>query len=317
MIMTKNSKYGYLYFIVCLVLALLIPNLSYAGLGISPATTNLNGILAGTEVSGSLFVSRSDADEEGRIEVSIDGPGAMYVKGSDIMVLERGNSRGVYDFVINTEDAPNNQNLNSIVTFALMGEGLKSGSNASPSISVDLNFSVIDEAVENFSVRQVILPHDETSKDINFSYFLINEGNIDAKPTLIEMIIYDQENEARVFRREILADELSGVSPFSDDHVIVNTDLELDIGRYKADFKFYNGDSVIFSREDYSLQITGNNQNITVVYESEPVSASDKSSDEGEKSSFSDVAIGFTILILALALIWRLIWMVLRKAKSQ
>lgn len=255
-----RSKLVFFMFLIGLVFLgvfFINPISAQAGLGVSPSVIEINDILAGAQATKKFVLSRSDPFMADRVKIVIDGPAASSIEGESEIILPRGSQQVEYTFTIETAGLLKNKDYEAVILFSFIKEGDEAEllAAAFPSISVAVHFSVTDEIQEEFMIKQVIIKSSEEMQPLGFSYFLINSGNVGARPSKIEIAITDQTNPENIYRETILGDTLASVAAFSEKNVNLLTQAKLKNGRYWVDFTFYDGDEVVFTRTGYALQI--------------------------------------------------------------
>jgi len=234
------------------------PAMTLAGLGVSPALIHVPNILENTEVTKTIFLSRGAPVADNIIKVEIVGDVAAYIEGVEEFTLPRGQQQTPYTFTINTNQLSTDQEYRAIIRFVMANEGTGPGGAAAvqPGVNAEITFTVTGEVLKEFSIKQVIMSSAEEKQSLDFSYFMINTGNVEARPTKIDLIITDQLAPENVYTETIPGEKFPWVEAFSDANIAYFSKAELPAGIYWVDFTFYDGEEIVFTRQQLALQIT-------------------------------------------------------------
>lgn len=241
-----------------------------AGLGVSPAVIEVRDILAGTQVTKTFILSRSNPITADKVKVMISGSAAPFITGASEVVLPQGKQQTPYPFTIATAGLATNEEYEATISFSFGDDEISANMSARafPAIKATIRFTVTNDIRQEFMIKQVIIQTSEEGQPLGFSYFMINTGNVDVRPTRIDLTITDQTNLKSVYTETILGETLVPVKAFSEKDITLFTKAKLASGRYWADFTFYDGDDVVFTREQYALQITSPDMNVPIVVSS-------------------------------------------------
>jgi len=268
--LSRESLNKRLYLLASLLLAIglgFIPlfNIAQAGLGVSPGTLILDDVRPGTEIFRDIFFSRGDASREQILSIKIEGPAADSLSGPDELVLPVGQNNVPYPLLISTGTLGTGTYEASVTgTETLIkrnsGEmGDTNGTVAEAAITIgakaSILFTVTNDILQEFIIKQAIMRASEEEQVLGFSYYLINTGNVDARPSKIDLVITDQSDPTNVYRETIDGNTLAPTKAFSEKEVVLATKAKLKAGRYWVDIVFYAEDEVIFTRSQLALQI--------------------------------------------------------------
>lgn len=245
---------------------LFIPNFAYAGLGISPGTVIFDNVRPGSEIVKQIYFSRADASREQVLSIKLEGSAADALSGPSELILPIGKNSVAYPLVINTGTLPTGiyeaslRGMETVIKGSSGQEGEngdQSSANAVVSLGVraSIRFTVTNDVVQEFSIKEVIMQASEEGQVLGFSYFLVNSGNVDARPSKINIVITDQTDSTNVYYETIDGNNLKPVKAFSERDELVQTNAQLRVGRYWVDMTFYDGDLIIFERKQLPLQI--------------------------------------------------------------
>lgn len=256
---------------VCLMITLIlfiiflgIPSSVHAGLGVSPGTLIIEDIRPGTKLIKDITFSRGDASRFQRLAIKITGPAAEFLSGAAALDMPVGQNNVSYSLTINTgslaagtyEATLTGTESMTPETDGDIGEGYAAAQAfITTGARAIIRFTVTNNSIQEFSIKEIVMQASEEMQPLGFSYFIINSGNVDARPSKIEIAITDQTDPENIYKETILGETLAPVAAFSEKNVNLLTQAKLNIGRYWVDFTFYDGDKIIFTRTGYALQI--------------------------------------------------------------
>lgn len=238
------------------IIVLILPQ-KIRALGLSPSSIEVQGVLSGSTVTKEFYIVRGHPDQDEVGKVMFHGPIAQYVhlgkglplrlpKGERISAvtirIQPNLPTGSYEvpFTISTETAPAlSSTKGSSQGLTTTGSGVQIGINGT------LRFSVTNETIEQYVIQAIDMNESEEDLPWGFSYKFINTGNVDARPTKIELTITDIRDPTNIYVETIGAERLEFVPAFSDKVINVLTNAHFKIGAYAVEAKFYQSSGAI------------------------------------------------------------------------
>ncbi|MBI5654554.1 hypothetical protein HZC53_02815 [Candidatus Uhrbacteria bacterium] len=229
--------------------------------GISPVLIEAKGLLQNSSVSRKVYLTRSNpAEEEGGI-VKVSGPAAQYIRlpNNGTLVLPKGMYNTAYEFFIEpgTLGAGEYTAKIQVAPTAAKGGAGGSGSAILTGAQADIRFTVTTEAVELFEIGNPVVRETEEGQILDFTYQLNNKGNVDTRPSKIELTISDEHDPKFSYAETIAGDTLKIVKALSTDSDDVPTKAQLAPGSYILKLKFYGKDTSkpVFESRDLRFHV--------------------------------------------------------------
>lgn len=254
------------FFIICLFLTLIYPNLVWAGFGISPPYVKNNNLTRGSHYEKEIYLGRGDPGEELRIETTINVPGAndwiLIDKGASFTLAQGERQTSIIVMV----DVPRDANFGTYkghirVTTIPVGPREGGGVSIIMGAQIDVDLEVKDVQIFDFKVRNVEIFNLEEGHKFLWLYFpgkikfemqIENLGNIKAAPTKVSLDIYD--NQGGELLEAVQNFKIEKVEPFEIQKIVAEFPTKLPIGNYLVKFKIFKTEEVV-SEGELSLVI--------------------------------------------------------------
>ena len=234
-------------FWVSMIVSLLgLAPLSANAMGISPALWRLGGILPNTSISRTVYLTRSDPSEDELGQVFVYGPAAKYVRlpNKGIVKLPKGTYNTKYEFFVEpgTLGAGDYEAKIRVAPYIPpRGTNEPGGAGVIAGAQAVLRFSVTTTAAESYSVSNSAVNSTEEDQILDFSFLFHNTGNVDARPTKIEVTIHDNDDPSFVYEEEIPAANLKITKALTTEPYDVPTKAKLGVGKYTMEIEYYQG----------------------------------------------------------------------------
>jgi len=231
-----------LIIVVCLALIMM----QYAAsIGISPPRIRGEHLTRGTHLEKEIHLSGVKPG----VIVTADISGEM----SDWISMEFGDSfvfpdKDSYAIPVKIDipaDAANGIYSGS-VRFQTAGSGSDSGTLAIVSgVELKITVDVGGEQFMDYTVDSVTIKSVEAGMSLPVNIAIDNKGNVKAKPTNLELEVYDKYKTEQLFIQNI--SKIPYVNPYSSQTVVVLVENDLALGEYWARLNVYQDDDVVHS----------------------------------------------------------------------
>lgn len=238
---------------------------SAAGLGLSPVTLGLSGILPNTEVVKIFYLSRSNTSSAERAYVTFSGPAKDNFSGAEYVDMPVGQAITPYPITIKPGNASEGTYTATILfskkplSAANEDRSTKKVGGATVRVEVGaqakVSFDVTNNASEEYTVSDVKMDDVEEQQPIGFSFVVHNTGNTDVRPTKIMFAVEDASDPTSSYKETFTAEQVQAVQPFSNAPVTVLTKAELPVGTYQATVSFYDAKGMIFTDDSTRFQV--------------------------------------------------------------
>ncbi len=239
-------------------LFLLAPFMAQA-VGISPVLIEAKGLLQNSSVSRKIYLTRSNPAEEERGIAKVLGPAAKYIRlpNNGEMVLPKGMYNTAYEFFIEPGTLGKGDYTAQIQVAPMAAKGAAAGSGSAilTGAQADIHFSVVTEAVESFEIGNPVVRETEEGQILDFTYQLNNKGNVDTRPSKIDVAIRDERDPKFAYAETIDGTSLKIVKALSADTDDVPTKATLAPGSYFMKLTFFGKDKVVFTSRDMRFQV--------------------------------------------------------------
>lgn len=308
--MYSNKKHG----VMKLGIALFIffgligaPTVVY-GIGVTPSTVELKNVPSNTKLERFFYVARGNPSEDQEAKITVSGDAAQYIslKQGGTVPLPKGETLSPVYFIVNTNDLPAGTYRAeiSVTPFAQSKSNItgSAGSGIVAGATALVVFTVTNEVIQDFEVLSAEIGASEEGLPFGFTFQLNNRGNVAARPTKAVLTVLDENNKDNQYSETIEESRFELVKPFEIKSVNIETNAKLVPGLYRGTLQFYNGESLIFTKEN-SFQVYPRG---TLAQKGELVSfLSDKNEyKQGESIKFSgelkntgEIAIAGTLVV--------------------
>lgn len=231
------------------------PHVTLAAVGITPVEIDVKDILPRSSIEKTFFLSRENPFADEYADVTVSGTVAGYIKipNNGKILLPK----GVYNTPLKFRIEPGSlgegeytATLNAIPAAAPNARGQEgSGMSLIAGAQGRIRFSVSTNEIENLSISTPIIRNSEEGQILAIGYQLNNLGNVDARPTNIEVSFTDVADPKNTYTENIAGRELPIVKAFSSLSQDISTRASLSIGTYtgKVVFSMAHNPPVEFS----------------------------------------------------------------------
>ena len=251
-------------FIIITLFSLLVPTVTHAFFGVSPSRVIIGDILSGTIVAEKVMITRAEPENDITVQVSFSGPQKDAIIGASEFTLPAGMQQVPYYFIVASSGLPKNEDLSATITFLLSSEVVEGGSSISLTLSSDIHFRVTDVRTERFQIKQVNFESNKDGK-IGMYYFLLNHGNVETSPTLIKVILTDQDSLKISEVIVIEESEIPQVAAFSEQNIVFDLEHHLSSGKYFVEAEIFKDNAIIFHSPKAALQVIGGASTVTKI----------------------------------------------------
>lgn len=240
-----------------------IPNLAFAGFGITPPYVINDRLTRGTVFEQKITIVRSDPDDDLEAQVTMNIPGVetwFSVDKGEKFVLPKGEKQVPIVISVRVpEDASYEEYKGTIRIRTSAPEAAKGGGvSIALGAQIDVDIKVVDKILD-FNVRKIRLADLEEGRrkwglffpaKIRFFVTVENTGNAEYGPTKVQFDIYDRDMETLLETTES-TNEIDTVAPFEIAEVLAELPTRLPAGRYKAKYSIYKGEEIAQQNEVY------------------------------------------------------------------
>lgn len=226
------------------------------GFGFSPGGVNNLDLLPGSHFEQEMFLLRADPLDDLKINIKIESPD--YPKVKNWISLDKGTSfiipKGITQFPIKViVDVPQKTKLGAYrayldVTTAPAKEEKGGGGGVQIALGARINIvlGLTDRPVRNFTVRTGKIPNIEYGSPLKYVIKLENTGNVKARPSKIEIKIFDESVTASLLKTlEIGPENLDWTKPYKTREVTAKFPVELELGKYWAETKVFKDETTV------------------------------------------------------------------------
>jgi len=245
-------------FLVCAVLISFGANTAFAGFGITPPYVRNESLARGTTFEQKIILVRGDPTEDLSAKIKIDVPGAegwiSVDKGLEVFMPEGANQVPIVFRVGVPDDAPfKTYKGNAQIVLSSAKPPTPGTVGIALGAQVDIRFTVVDETIIKFNVRDVEVFDAEEGHWFWWMYFpgkikflmqIENLGNVPVSPTRVQFDIYDPKGENLLEVTNNLT-RMNTVRPYALEGVTAELPTRLSPGSYKVRFKIYNGEDIV------------------------------------------------------------------------
>lgn len=240
-------------------------------LGVSPPYIRNAGLAPGSHYEQTIFLTRSDAEEDLEVQIEFGVPGAsnwFSIDKGNKFILPKGETKFplIFSVDVPAQSAFGRYKGNIRITTKSAQE--KEGGQVSLAfgILVDVDINVVAMKIVDYRVRGVkINDVEETYKIgfinppgiVNFSVQIENKGNVKSSPSKVMLVIYDSQRTKII--QTIETSQVPKVKPFSTEWVTARIPVFIQAGSYPAVYKIYRDDNVI-SQGDIHLSVMPKDQ---------------------------------------------------------
>lgn len=235
-----------------------IPTASVFAVGIAPSHVSVGGIYNDTVFQKTITLMRSEQLDKPFVYTPVLRSEFDHIILDDKpIVIPAGEYQVEYTFSIHPKTAPNGTYTAEIDFLGAPGEVSSTGSSSNNNsgvnsvqvaiqagVTLKLTYSVTDEQVVQFSLTENYgISDTEVGIPIPLSFAVKNDGNVDARPTRVDLEVRDITDESFLVTASKTADDLllPYVKPKITQSVSFLYPVDIEEGKYIATFRFFNG----------------------------------------------------------------------------
>jgi len=235
-------------------------------LGISPPYIRNAGLAPGSHYEQTIFLTRSDAEEDLEVKIEFGVPGAnswFSIDKGNKFVLPKGETKYPLTFSVDVPAQSAFGRYRGDIRITTKSAQEKEGGQVSLAfgILVDVDINVVAMKIVDYRIRGVKIADIEEAYKIgfinppgivNFSMQIENKGNIKSAPSKVLLVIYDSQRTKVISTIE--TSNVPKVKPFATEWVTARIPAFIQAGSYPAIYKIYRDDKII-SEGDIHLSI--------------------------------------------------------------
>jgi len=244
-----NIKKKILFLFPTLLLFAFFATPVLADLGLSPSDWAEPSAMPGQEIKKVFFLSRSDASEDLNFTTKINGEIANWltIENGSTFKIPKGEQQYPVSITLKVpKDAAVKQYKGEIRLSSSSGapQGGQIGVVLGALIRIDLTVS--NKPFINYNIFQIEAPVQESGENVEIVLNINNEGNVEAKPTKVEINIFNKFYSAKLTSQTIEDfSKIKGVPAFSQGKISLNIPFHLEPEQYWADIVVYQDDKVL------------------------------------------------------------------------
>jgi len=218
---------GYMKFmkiIVILFLSVLMVNIVEAtGIGISPPRVFAENLLRGSHFEKTVELSKSDVGEELKVTVQVDEQFKGWIstdRGLEFTFPKDANTLPITIIIDVPKDAANGEykgNIRIRLESLTKKETGKIGSSVAAGVVISINIDVTGKQVLDYTISSIKIPSTEEDDPINIFITIDNKGNVKAKPTKVQVEVFDKFQQMLLLIKEIT--DIDSVDPFIKEEI--------------------------------------------------------------------------------------------------
>jgi len=247
------------------------PKIASADLGISPPYIRNPGLAPGSHYEQTIYIIRSNAEEDLEAKVEFGVPGAdswLKIDKGNKFMLPKGEIKVPITFSV---DVPAQAAFGRYKgTIRITTKSLKEAEGGQVALAfgilVDVDINVVAMKIIDYRIRGTKIQDVEEAYKIgfinppgivNFSMQIENKGNVKASPTKVVLTVYNSERTEVIHTLETT--KIPKVKPFSTEWITARIPSYIQAGSYPAAYQIYRDDKVI-SEGDIHLSVTPKGQ---------------------------------------------------------
>lgn len=225
-----------------LLSVLFFTNSAQASIGVSPGTHIYDFVLQNTEVTNEVILTRKDASEDEVFKVTPKeepiSEDVLVPSDGDSFVFPKGERFFKYQYKLRPGSLPSGDyfaylQFNEVT--ATEEEGSQSASSTLQGTSLTVKFTVVNYSLEECEVPSMRLVAIEENTPISLEYTVLNKGNVDIRPSKIDIKLLRPRSDELVFQRSVSTLNLPLVGPFGKERFTAEVDTEIAAGVYVAE----------------------------------------------------------------------------------
>lgn len=240
----------------------------FAGFGITPPYVSNTSLTRNSTYEQQVLLVRSETNISQKAEITIDAPEIqdwIQIVEGDVIKMPRGEQKVPMTVRITVPDDAEFKDYEGAIRIRTLPDDDQVAPGA-VSISlgalVDIDLSVIDRKIFDFSVRKISAADlNEGHKlfwlffpgKINFDMMIENTGNVDIAPSKVEFRIFDRAGKVLLEETKNIG-KIKKIKPYATETVTAELPTRLPAGSYVARYRVFN-DEDVKHEGDISLNI--------------------------------------------------------------
>jgi hypothetical protein len=221
---------------------------AFAGLGISPSQMILLNLSKGAQLERTFVLSRSDPKENLYFTVTAEGATKDWtiLNEGTKFTMPAGEKRFPITVAINIpKDVANGEYKGGIRLVSSPNPNGVGGNGASTALAVliQTDFTITGEQVLKYDISSVGINNFEEGSPLDMLITIINSGNVNARPTKVNVEIYDKFNKELLESHDII--EMGSVAPFTTGDIIISIPVKLERDQYWARVSAYKNENLL------------------------------------------------------------------------
>lgn len=238
---------------------LLTPRLGMA-VGVSPALVEVADILPNQTVNKQVHISRANPESDIQALVTASGSAADYIDLSNngVVELPQGEQLVPYSFAIKTEGLLPGTYQAALAINPVSDADSRVETEIMAGAQAEIQFTVASEEIESYTIQEVSMEGVKENQQINFSYLMVNTGNVDTRPSRIDFQVTNEKDPTSIYSETIDKQELPLVPAFQEKKVELTTRASLSADLYDTKITFYdNSGESTYIADTIRLQVLG------------------------------------------------------------
>lgn len=240
-------KIGFILVIALVILVLFYANISFAGFGVTPSGVTNHHLLPGSHFEQTIYLVQSKPEKDLLAKIEVDAP-----EIKDWISIDRGFEftipAGSQQFPIKViVDVPQGAEFKNyggnlwVKTTPVSKEGMVT---VALGAIISLNLTVSTEEVYGFAFRGITIEDAEEGRPIKVVIKLQNVGNIEDRPTKIQLKVYDAYLK-KVLQSNEITKGIETIKPFETKQIAVKFPNKLALGSYFGEVEVFKDEHSI------------------------------------------------------------------------
>ena len=240
-------------------------------LGVSPPYIRNAGLAPGSHYEQTIYLTRSDAEEDLEVQIEFGVPGAsnwFSIDKGNKFILPKGETKFplIFSVDVPTQSAFGRYKGNIRITTKSAQDKEGGQVTLAFGILVDVDINVVAMKIVDYRIRGIKVADVEEAYKIgfinppgivNFSMQIENKGNVKSSPSKVMLAIYDSQRTKII--NTIETSKVPKVKPFSTEWVTARVPVYIQAGSYPAVYKIYR-DDIVISQGDIHLSVMPKDQ---------------------------------------------------------
>ena len=235
-------------------------NPAQAGFGIAPPSIDNPNLLRGSHYEKEIFLLRGESNEDIQATVTVYAPDFPEIL--DWISIDKGSSfilpKGINQFpIVVSIDVPKKAKYKDYKGYIdVRSEANQNEKDAGVAIllgaRIQIALSVSDKPVPDFKVNAVDILTVAECCSLKYSMVIENTGNVEARPTKVQLRVYHgYEKERLLHVTEVDDEDLAWVKTNKTKEIIATFPLKLKPGRYWGEAHVFRGSQILRTDKMY------------------------------------------------------------------